>query len=292
LPNQCNSADIMVRWGGRSFEVEVHSALALSGDLKDFGLLQLLTLMQVTGKTGSLTLERRGERATIFFKNGELLRVRTPESRSESLATGLLKAGKITRDQHHTIESSVPASEKAAALFITDQGILSRDEIIEFIREKSISSLYWLITWLEGSFRMDIDANPPDEDITASTNIAAILSKGQSYLDEWRTLAARIPDLDKNIRLLPVHREETAEVRMGLAEWQLVLSLAKEAPLKEVAAALDLDEFQIRKVVYKLLDAGLADLSEPKVESAPVEESIPEPAEEKTGSFWSFGKRK
>jgi hypothetical protein len=266
--------------------------LALSGDLKDFGLLQLLTLMQVTGKTGSLTLERRGERATVFFKNGELLRVRTPDSRSESLATAFFKAGKINRDQHQKIESNVPASEKAAALYITDQGILSRDEIIEFIRERSISSLYWLITWLDGSFRMDIDAQPPDEDITASTNIASILAKGQSYLDEWRILAARIPGLDKNIRLLQQPQQGNAEIRMSPAEWQLVVGLAREVPLTEVAATLDLDEFQIRKVVYKLLEAGLADLSEPKVEPAPVQEIGPGPEEEKAGGFWSFGKRK
>jgi hypothetical protein len=271
---------------------EVCSALALSGDLKDFGLLQLLTLMQVTSKTGSLTLERRGERATIFFKNGELLRVRTSDSRSESLATALLKAGKINRDQHQRIESNVPASEKAAALFITDQGILSRDEIIEFIRERSTSSLYWLITWLDGSFRMDIDAQPPDEDITASTNIASILAKGQSYLDEWRVLAARIPGLDKNIRLLPQPREETAEIRMGPAEWQLVVSLAKEIPLTEAATTLGLDEFQIRKVVFKLLEAGLAELSEPALEPAPIQETGPQTEEEKAGGFWSFGKRK
>lgn len=267
--------------------------MALSGDLKDFGLLQLLTLMQVTGKTGSLTLERRGERASIFFKNGELLRVRTLDSRSESLATALLKAGKITRDQHTKVESSAPASEKAAALILSDQDILSREEIIEFVRERSISNLYWLITWLDGSFRMDIDAQPPDEDITVPTDIASVLEKGESYLDEWRILVSRIPQLNRIVRLLPEPQPRTEEIRMSLAEWQLMVCLAREVSLAEVADTLGLGEFEIRKVVDGLLNSGLAELSEPKIQAAPMQQEIVQHAEEeKAGGFWSFGKRK
>jgi hypothetical protein len=250
--------------------------------------------MQVTGKTGALMLERRGERAILFFRNGELLRVKTPNTRSESLASALLRAGKIDSEQHQRIESSTPSSEKAAALFMTDQGILSREEIVEFIRERSISGLYRLITWLDGTFRMEVDVPPPDEDITASTNVSSVLEGGQAYLDEWRKFSARVPDLTKNVRLIPQPRNGSQTVTLGLLEWQVVASLARELPLAEIAERLEFDDLQMRKAADKLVSAGLVELSDPpRSETALI---IQEPAspteEEKAGGFWSFGKRK
>jgi hypothetical protein len=274
-------------------DTEVRSTLSLTGDLKDFGLLQLLSLMQVTGKTGSLTLERRGETATLFFRNGELLQVRTPASRSESLPAALLRAGRIDREQHQQIESGAPASEKAAALFMTDQGILSREEIVQFVRERSIAGLYRLITWLDGSFRVEIDALPPDEDITASTDIASILEKGQSYLDEWRKYFARVPDLSKNIRLLPQPRDGAQEIKLSLAEWQTVVSLARKVSLVDIAERMELDDLQIRKMADELISAGLAELDEPQPDTeVVVQEVASEFEEERAGGFWAFGKRK
>ncbi|MGE5620478.1 MAG: DUF4388 domain-containing protein [Sphingomonadaceae bacterium] len=246
--------------------------MALSGDLKDFGLLQLLTLVQVTNKTGALALQRPGEAATLYFESGRLTKVRPPMAQPEGLATLLHKAGLIDRETYEEIEAQAPPSEQALGLLLADQGKLSQEQLVEFIRERSLADLYSLLTWPEGSFRFDVGVAPPEEEILAPTDLGPVLEKGRSYLDEWQMLVSSIPSLDRPLRLLPEPRQATEEIRLSLSEWRMVSTLCGDTPLKEVASRLGLDEFEVRKLAYRLISAGLADV--------PELEFIPPPAKE------------
>ncbi len=247
-------------------------AVALSGDLKDFGLLQLLTLVQVTHKTGALTLQRAGESATIYFDNGQMTKVRPPESRSEGLATLLYRAGRIDKEQYELISSETPPSEQAVGLLLEDQGRLSREQIVEFVREKALADLYSLLTWPEGSFRFDVDASPAEEDILATTELGPVLEKGRGYLEEWQLLTSYIPSLEQPLRLLPEPRQQLKEICLSLEEWRMVASLAGSIPLKEVAHRLGLDEFAVRQVAYRLIKGGLVDVVEAEFTPPPPKE--------------------
>jgi two-component system OmpR family response regulator len=46
---------------------------ALAGQLSQFGLATLLTVLELERKTGVLTLERQGELASLLFKDGRLV---------------------------------------------------------------------------------------------------------------------------------------------------------------------------------------------------------------------------
>lgn len=262
--------------------------MALSGDLKDFGLLQLLTLVQVTRKTGALTLQRSGETATIYFENGQLTRVKPPQSRSEGLATALYRAGRIDREQYELISSQAPPSEQAIGLLLVDQGTLSQEEVVKFVRERSLVDLYALLTWPDGTFRFDVNVSSPEEDIVAPTDLGPVLDRGRNYLDEWQLLISYIPDLERPLRLLPEPRQQLEEVCLSPAEWRMVANLAGNTPLKEIGQRLALDEFAVRQVAYRLISTGLADVPEPEFKPpSPVKElrQSLEPEQPKGGTF-------
>jgi len=260
-------------------------AVALSGDLKDFGLLQLLTLVQVTQKTGALTLHRDGESATVYFQDGRMIRVEPPAARSMVLTEHLHRAGRIDKDTLEEITSQNPPSEQAVGLLLEDQGVLSREEIEEFVRERGLSDLFYLLTWPDGSFRFDVDAFPPEGEILYPTELGPVLERGRSYLDEWQLLTSYIPSLDRPLRLLAEPRQPMKEVRMGLDEWRMIASLAGNTPLKEVAVKLGLDEFGVRRVAYRLIESGLADVAEAEIVPPPLKEpsTAKEPEESKAG---------
>lgn len=272
---------------------EVRTALALNGSLKDFGLLQLLTLVQVTGKTGALTLQRGNEIATVYFEGGRLTKVKSPGSSSTSLGVALHRAGRIDRDQLELIGSQVSSSEKAAALLLTDLGVLSRDDIMDFVKERTLADLYGLLTWPDGTFRLDVDVSPPEDDIVTPIELAPVLEKGRGYLDEWNLLTSYIPSLDRSLRLLSEPRQPAQEVSLQLSEWRLVVSLAADIPLRDVAQKLGLNEFAVRQVAYRLIDAGLAEISEPVAVALPepVQEAVEVPEPKGGGFARLFGRR-
>jgi len=238
--------------------------VALTGDLNDFGLLQLLTLLQVTGKTGALTLQRPKETATVYFENGQLTKVVPPETRYESLAAALHRTGKINRELYDLIGSQGLPSEIAIGLLVEDQGGLSREEIVEFARERSLASLFVLLTWSEGAFRFNVDAAPPEASILAPTDLAPVLDRGRAYLEEWQVLVSQIPDLDRPLRLLAEPSHPVQEVNLSLAEWRMIAVISQSRSLREVAQKLDLDDFAVRQVAYRLFGAGLMQVVDPQ----------------------------
>lgn len=239
--------------------------MALSGDLNDFSLLQLLTLVQVTGKTGALTLQRPRQTAVVFFENGQLTKVLPPESRHEGLATALYRAGRIDHDLYELVTSQMLPSEKAIGLLVVDQGTITQEEIVEFVRERHLAQLFLLLTWPEGTFRFEVGVIPSEGDIVAPTDLAPVLDRGRAYLEEWEVLVSQIPDLDRPVRLLPEPERAIQEVCLSLAEWSMVAAISGSGTLREVAEKLALDEFTVRQVAYSLLSAGLMEVVAPEV---------------------------
>ena len=247
-----------------TFGSEDQRAVALSGDLKDFGLLQLLTLIQVTSKSGALTLKRQQQSATLYFESGLLTKVRTSFGHGgDGLAAALYRAGRIRKEQYQAVANQVAPSEHAVALLLVDQGVLTHEAVMEFVQESSLSELYSLVTWPEGSFHLEVDATPSDEDILTPTDLGPVLEKAKGLLDEWQFLAARIPDMDKLLRVLTEPKQKVQEVRLTLEEWRLIAALCREQSLNEVGLRLGLNELTSKRVAYRLISAGLAEISEP-----------------------------
>lgn len=267
--------------------------MALSGDLKDFGLLQLLTLIQVTSKSGALTLKRQQQSATLYFESGLLTKVRTSGGHGDDgLAAALHRAGRIRTEEYQSVAIQVAPSEHAAALLLVDQGILTQEEVIEFVRESSLSELYSLVTWPEGSFHLEVDATPPEDEILTPTELGPVLERAKGLLDEWQFLAARIPDMDKLVRVLSEPKQKVQEVRLSVEEWRLIAALCREMPLNEVGQRLGLNELTSKRVAYRLISAGLAEITEPEVASPmppPIED--PTPATVASAPEHPFGER-
>lgn len=243
--------------------------MALSGDLKDFGLLQLLTLVQVTGKSGGLTLTRSNESATLYFENGLLTKIRPPEARAESLATALFRAGKIGKERYEQVSTQAPPSEQAVGILLADQAGLTQEEIVGFVRERMLAELHMLLTWQDGSFLFDVSAPPPEDSILAPTELTPVIQQARSFLEEWQRLVSYIPSLDRPLLLLPEPRNQLQQVTLTLPEWRMIASLNGTASLREAAQRLRLDEFEVRRVAYRLIDAGLADVPEPQPPATP-----------------------
>lgn len=243
--------------------------MALSGDLKDFGLIQLLTLVQVTGKSGGLTLTRANESAALNFENGLLTKINPTEARAESLATALFRADRISAESYEQVSAQAPPSEQAVGILLADQAGLTQEEIVDFVRERMLAELNTLLTWPDGSFLFDVNAPPPEDSILAPTELAPVVQKARSFLEEWELLVSYIPSLDKPLRLLPEPMHPVQQISLNLAEWRLVAGLSGDVALKEVAQRLGLDDFAVRQVAYRLINAGLAEAPRPQSTTPP-----------------------
>ena len=104
--------------------------MALKGNLRDFSSTQLLNLINLAKKTGTLFVEGTGQAAQLSFRNGKLIHAQLGQENGN--LTGILhKAGKLTDDQARVLhERATSSSDKELGLLLINAGYVSQTDIL------------------------------------------------------------------------------------------------------------------------------------------------------------------
>jgi hypothetical protein len=101
--------------------------MALRGNLRDFSITQLLNLINLAQKTGTLLVEGPTETAQVAFREGKLAYAQVGKAAS-GLAYILFKANKLSPGQYKAIQqrsSQIPDKELGLLLIVLGQMLLS-----------------------------------------------------------------------------------------------------------------------------------------------------------------------
>ena len=92
--------------------------MALKGNLRDFTITQLLNLINLARKTGTLVVEGPSEKILVSFREGKLAYAQAGQE-DNSLVTILYKANKLTAAQHKALkERAGKMSDKELGLLL------------------------------------------------------------------------------------------------------------------------------------------------------------------------------
>lgn len=243
--------------------------MALKGNLRDFSIVQLLNLINLARKTGTLKIERNGERAQLGFREGKLVHA-TVNGQGGQLAAALRQSGMITEEQARTIRSRAGGrSDKELGLLLVNAGYVSQKDILKSVRSYILNSVYPLFTWTEGSFRFE--SGPPKDDgaITVPIDLENVIMQGTRRLEQWEKLREELPDLDVSLKFADRPRASLRDINLNVEEWRVISFINPRNTIRQIAQYNNLSEFQIRKIVYGLLQAGLVEILRPELEEEP-----------------------
>ncbi len=246
--------------------------MALKGNLRDFSTVQLLNLINLARKTGNLVIDKQDEQANLSFKEGKLIYA-TLNGGSEGghLAAVLQRAGKLTQEQAQAIQTRArDRSDKELGLLLINAGYVSQEDIVRSVRSYVLSNVYPLFTWTEGQFRFDSRLKVEDR-ITVSVDLENVIMEGSRRMDEWERLQEDIPDLDVALKFADRPQTSLRDINMNVEEWRVVSFINPRNSIRQIAQYNNMSDFQIRKIVYGLLQAGLVELvpREGEAETAP-----------------------
>ena len=132
--------------------------MALKGNLRRFTITQLLNLINLAKKTGTLVVEGPGEIARVMFRDGKLAYALI-EQEDNSLAAILQRNKKITAGQCRLIkEKAGQMSDKELGLLLINAGYVSQEDILASLQQYFMNMVRRLFTWMEGFFRFDAAA--------------------------------------------------------------------------------------------------------------------------------------
>lgn len=248
--------------------------MALKGNLRDFNVTQLLNLINLARKTGALTLQEKSKLAKMYFKEGKLAYAFL-NGQDMGLAGVLQKAGKLTEKQSRIIRNGSKAStDKELGLTLINAGYVSQKDIVESVRAHTLEVVYLIFTWNDGSFRFEPNELPAEGTITVPINLQNIIMEGSRRIDEYQMLQDELPDLDVALRFLERPSANLRGINLSSAEWRVISFINPRNTIRQIAQYNSTNDFQIRKIVYGLLSAGLVELVVP--ETAPKAAALPE----------------
>lgn len=238
--------------------------MALKGNLRDFSTTQLLNLINLARKTGALTIEAQGTSAKLFFREGKLIHASLGDQNGH-LANMLLKAGKLSAGQSEAIQThSEGGSDKELGLLLINAGYVTQNDIVRSVKAYILDVVYTLFTWADGLFYFEPNLLPAEDKITVPINLENIILEGSRRLKEWERLQDELPDLNRALRFTDRPDTKLRDINLSVEEWRVISFINPRNTIKQIAQSNNMDDFQIRKIVYGMLQAGLVELVTPE----------------------------
>ena len=235
--------------------------MALKGNLHDFSITQLLNLIHLARKTGTLAVEGKSSAARASFREGKLVFAQT-ETMDGRLVGLLVKVGKITPEQSKKIPAN--KTDRELAVTLVQAGLLTRTELDQMVRNNVKEVVDKMFALAEGLFRFEPNVLPEDR-LWAEppVNLDSIIMEGTRRLKESEKLQEELPNLDVTMRFTDRPDARLRNVNLSVDEWRVVSYINPKNTIRQIAQANSMSDLQIRKIVYAMLQAGLVELIPP-----------------------------
>jgi tetratricopeptide (TPR) repeat protein len=246
--------------------------MAIEGPLRELALTDVFQLLDLSRKTGTLTItpEARSHRpAVIRFERGAVVGAELNRAH-ERLGHLLLQSGKVTKaqlDAAQVVQKRRPGTPLGTVL--VEQGVVSEPDVVRHLRFQIQEIVFELIQWKDGYFRFEESAAAPNGNVPVRVSTESLLMEAARRIDEWSTLEAKVP----HMAVVPVLVGDSPDgpaLDLHPSEWEVLAEIDGTRTLKEIAGAVGRSDFDVAKIVYGLVSTGVVDIRE---EAEPVEET-------------------
>ncbi len=238
--------------------------MALVGNIRDFGLSDFLYLVDRGYKTGCLHLNRDNETAILYFEKGKLISAWRSQGQPEEMGDLLIRLGTITPQQ---LDQARHAQQHNDGMTLTQ--VLMQNQIVS--QEQLQSALqthveenvvYGLFGWPDGEFLFEHGQKPEHDApvMPVPVSVENLIMEGVRRIDEWGRIKDRIPSTDMIARFVDQPGEKAKGVKLSSEEWRVFARINGKDSLARIAQLTALSEFDVCRVVYGFVTAGLVEV--------------------------------
>jgi hypothetical protein len=238
--------------------------MALQGNLRDFSITQLLNLIHLARKTGSLIIDQSSKPIFLYFIDGKFSYAQDGNE-NVSLAFILHKFHKLSVQQFRLIkERATGMDDKELGLLLINGNYLDQRQILSSLQNHYISILQDLFDRSDGAFIFKNQDEPPNGKITVRINLENNIIEGTRRMRELEHLQDEIPSLDMALKFTERPDTNIRNVNLSVNEWHVVSYINPKNTMRQIANTTHMSEMEIRRIVYGLLQAGLVEITKPE----------------------------
>lgn len=232
----------------------------MRGNLRDFSPTQILNLVSLSKKSGTLLVEHKEAKANLAFKEGKLLFAAVGEA-DGTLASVLQRDGRISREQALQLaKRAQQTGDKQLGLLLIQKGYVSQADIVHSIKRHALAAVNQFATWKEGPFAFDPARQPGDDRITVPLDLENIIVQIARVQKLDEQLEEEIPSLDIHMKFTERPQVKMKDLQLSKDEWRVINFIKPENTIRMIAKSCNMSDKQIRRVVGSLREAGLIEL--------------------------------
>lgn len=243
-------------------------AVALHGNLRDFGIAEVFQLIGQQRKTGLLVVGEGSDAVFLSFDEGRVVAGGSTLKEDEGGALGsqLVRSGYLTRDQLRDLVGESARSARPIADLLLASGRLDAESLGEVQDLLTHETVFDIMRRKSGEFHFS--AEPIVHDLPPERLLGAeqILMDGLRMLDEWQTFAAAVPSEEIVFRRVGSLESSRAFAAQGgddgrLAQVERVLKLIDgRLSVRRVVDLSRVGTFEATRVLAELRQAGLIEV--------------------------------
>jgi hypothetical protein len=171
--------------------------MALAGTLKDFGLPDIVQLIGLQRKTGTLHLKTAGESVKVIFEGGNIVAAESSIARpSDRIGNALVMQGTISQEQlEQALTVQKQTMQRLGHVLIAER-LVAEDSLRKAVEAQLFQVVFRLFRWREGDYNFETQA-VVDYERTGAVSLGAdfVLMEGIRMVDEWPIIERRIPTM-------------------------------------------------------------------------------------------------
>ncbi|TMD71889.1 MAG: DUF4388 domain-containing protein, partial [Chloroflexi bacterium] len=176
------------------------NARLLQGSLRDFGLVEILQMMELGGMTGALRLKQfSGRVGIIYFSEGKLASCSELDVGALTLGDVLQQLGMATSQviEQAFSQQLHDAFGKRIGERLISMGVINERQLKEALRTKALWTVREMALWKEGSYEFIASSNAqtllPYGENSLELEVMRVTMEMVRYSDEWEYLRQFLP---------------------------------------------------------------------------------------------------
>jgi hypothetical protein len=167
--------------------------MALQGNLKDFGITEILQLIGQQLKTGVLNIRQGKRLAEIFFVDGMIVHVHSNyRGKKDLLGEIFVKAQFITQEQLDRVLRIQKETLKYLGEIFVDLQLLRKEDVLKVLSMQVYETIYDLFWWEEGEFNFDLRLVESYKKIPFALSTEQVLLTILRMVDEWSEIEKKV----------------------------------------------------------------------------------------------------
>ncbi len=240
----------------------------LRGQLAQVGLPQILSYLEVSKRTGVLSMVNAGIHKSVYFREGRVVFAASSVTQ-DRLGEVLLRGGKISADEYLRLASHIRGGQRLGKALV-ESGVLSPKDLWWAI-EQQVREIVWsLFSWEDGYFHFEENDRPEREKITVDLCMETLIIEGIRRIDGSGAIRKHFVPVDSVL----ISTGKSAPLELEPHEKHVIDLVNDERTVADVCDESEIGESETRKVLHTFISIGV--LGSKGAKEAPLAREIEE----------------